>query len=154
MRRKEKEITGIAEMEAIITRADVCRIALADKDIPYIVPLNFGYTGGHNRKLYFHCANEGRKIDMIRKNNYVCFELDTDHEITEGTAACDFSSGYSSVIGWGKIFIITGDEEKREGLNLIMRHYSKRSGFSFNPEVLEKTTVLRLDITEMTGKKG
>ncbi len=154
MRRKEKEITGIAEMEAIIARADICRIALAGKDIPYIVPMNFGYTGGADRKLYFHCANEGRKIDMIRMNNNVCFELDTDHEVMDGEAACDFGSRYASVIGWGKIFIITGDEEKREGLNSIMRHYSERSAFSFNPDVLERTTVLRLDITEMTGKKS
>jgi len=152
MRRKDREITGITEMEAIISRADVCRIALTDNDTPYIVTMNFGYSP--DRKFYFHCAGEGRKIDMIRKNNYVCFELDTDHELTAGTEACDFGMKYSSIIGWGKIFILTGDEEKREGFNSIMQHYSERGGYSYATEQFDKTTVLRLDIISMTGKKA
>ncbi len=152
MRRKDREITEITEMEAIISRADVCRIALTDNDTPYIVTMNFGYSP--DRKFYFHCAREGKKIDMIRKNNNVCFELDTDHELIAGTEACDFGMRYSSIIGWGKIFILTGDEEKREGFNSIMQHYSGKSGFSYIPEQFDKTTVLRLDILSMTGKKA
>jgi nitroimidazol reductase NimA-like FMN-containing flavoprotein (pyridoxamine 5'-phosphate oxidase superfamily) len=153
MRRKEREITGITEMEAIIARADVCRIATTDNNIPYIVTMNFGYSAA-GRKFYFHCAREGRKIDMIRKNNYVCFELDTDHELITGIEACDFGMKYSSIIGWGKIFILSSDEEKREGFNSIMQHYSERSMFTYIPEQFDKTTVLRLDIINMTGKKA
>ena len=152
MRRKDREITEITEMEAIILRADVCRIAMTDNNIPYIVTMNFGYSSG--RKFYFHCAREGRKIDMIRKNNYVCFELDTDHELTAGTEACDFAMKYSSIIGWGKMFILSSDEEKREGFNSIMQHYSGRGSFSYIPEQFDKTTVLRLDVINMTGKKA
>ncbi len=90
MRKKEREVTDIDEIESIISRSDVCRIAFADKDVPYIVTMNFGYTHGKPGSLYFHCANEGRKLEMIRKNNYVCFELDTDHEIKTGKHACDY----------------------------------------------------------------
>jgi uncharacterized protein len=153
MRRKDREITGINEIEAIISHADICRVALTYDNIPYIVPMNFGYSGGVEKKLYFHCAPEGRKIEMIKKNSYACFELDTDHNITEGKEACDFSMKYSSVIGWGNIFIINNNEEKLEGLNSIMHHYTKRRGFKYYPEVLNKTIVLRLDIITMTGKK-
>ena len=46
--------------------------------------MNFGYVGGIEKRLYFHCANEGRKLDMIGKNNYVCFEMDSDHRLIEG----------------------------------------------------------------------
>jgi uncharacterized protein len=152
MRRKEREV-GIEEMEGIILRSDVCRIALTDGTTPYIVTMNFGYAGGADKKLYFHCAPEGRKIEMIRKNNYVCFEMDTDHAIIEGNEACDFGMKFSSIIGWGKIFIVTDNEKKKEGLTSIMQHYSKRSGFNYHPEVFERTTVLRLDIISMTGKK-
>jgi nitroimidazol reductase NimA-like FMN-containing flavoprotein (pyridoxamine 5'-phosphate oxidase superfamily) len=153
MRRKEREITGIEDLEGIILRSDVCRIALTDGSTPYIVTMNFGYLGGADKKLYFHCAPEGRKIEMIRKNNYVCFEMDTDHLITEGREACDFGMKFSSIVGWGKIFIVTENAEKKEGLTSIIQHYSERSGFTYNPEVFDRTTVLRLEIISMTGKK-
>ena len=79
--------------------------------------MNFGYSGGAEKKLFFHSAGDGRKIDMIRKNNHVCFEMDTDHDLKSGREACDFSMKYSSVVGWGDIFIVSDDEERREGLN-------------------------------------
>lgn len=153
MRRKEREITGIDEIEAIISRSDVCRIALADNNIPYIVTMNFGYSGGADRKLFFHCARNGRKIDIIRKNNFACFEMDTDHSLKRGREACDFSMKFSSVVGWGNIFIINDDKEKTEGLNSIMQHYTNQTGFTYNPDVFEKTIVLKLVIMTMTGKK-
>lgn len=153
MRRKEREITGINEIEAIISKADTCRIALTENNVPYIVAMNFGYSG-ENKKLYFHCAPEGRKIDMIMKNNYACFQMDTNHRIKEGKEACDFSMSYNSVVGWGNISIIRDEKGKKEGLNSIMQHYTKRTGFEFNPEVLKRTTILQLNIISMTGKKA
>ena len=74
MRRKDKEITDIKEIEEIIKKADCCRIALVDNDEPYIVPVNFGYE---RNTLYFHGALEGRKAEIIRKNNNICFELNS-----------------------------------------------------------------------------
>jgi uncharacterized protein len=154
MRRKEREIRGIAEMESIISQSDVCRIALADSNIPYIITMNFGYTGEPGRRLFFHCAPEGRKIEMIRRNNYVCFEFDTDHKIHEGKGPCDYGMSYRSVVGYGRISIITGEDEKIKGLDCIMSHYTGRSGFSYDRENLGRMLVLRLDIAEMTGKKA
>jgi|APLow6443716910_1056828.scaffolds.fasta_scaffold25452_3 nitroimidazol reductase NimA-like FMN-containing flavoprotein (pyridoxamine 5'-phosphate oxidase superfamily) len=153
MRRKEREITAIGEIEEIIGRCDVCRIALTDDNIPYIVTMNFGYSGGVRKKLFFHSAGEGRKIDIIRKNNHVCFEMDTDHDLLSGREACDFSMKYSSVLGWGDIFIISDDKERREGLDSIMKHYSNRKEFSYKQDVFNRTTILRLEIKTMTGKK-
>jgi nitroimidazol reductase NimA-like FMN-containing flavoprotein (pyridoxamine 5'-phosphate oxidase superfamily) len=153
MRKKEREITAIDEIEAIIGRCDVCRIALTDENIPYIVTMNFGYSGGSQKRLFFHSAREGRKIDIIRKNNHVCFEMDTDHDLKSGREACDFSMKYSSVVGWGDIFIVIDDEERREGLDSIMKHYSNRAEFTYKQDVFDKTTILRLEIKTMTGKK-
>jgi len=152
MRKKEREITDIQEIEKIITRSDVCRIAFADHDVPYIVTMNFGYTGGEKKFLWFHCAKEGRKLEMIRKNNFVCFEMDTDHLLAGGTMACDFSMSYSSVVGYGNISVIDDAEEKKTGLNQIMSHYTGKNDFSFNPATLARTLILRLEITEITGK--
>lgn len=153
MRKKEREIKNMAEIESIIQKADVCRIALTNDGIAYIVTMNFGYSGGVEKCIYFHCATGGRKLEMIRKNNYACFEMDIDHYIYEGSRACDFGMGYKSVVGWGRMVITSNNEEKKRGLDVIMAHYSGSTGFTYNPVTLEKMLILRLDITEMTGKK-
>ena len=154
MRRKDREIKDIDELESIIGRSDVCRVAFAGNNIPYIVTLNFGYKGGTSRNFYFHCSNQGRKIDMIRINNLVCFELDTDHRIFKGEKACDWGMNYSSVVGYGRISIVTDEKERIEGLDHIMVHYGSNGVHSYNEKLLPKTTVLKLEISEMTGKKN
>ncbi len=154
MRKKEKEITDLHEIESIIQRSEVCRLAFAVMNEPYIVTMNFGYSGEEDRTLYFHCAGEGRKLEMIRKNNYVCFEMDTDHSMKPGKQACDFEMKYSSVVGYGYISVVTDLEEKIEGLNRIMAHYDGTRSFTYKPDVIGRTTILKLEITEMTGKKS
>jgi nitroimidazol reductase NimA-like FMN-containing flavoprotein (pyridoxamine 5'-phosphate oxidase superfamily) len=153
MRRDERNITEFQCIEDIIRQADVCRIALANKNVPYIVTMNFGYTGEPERRLYFHCANEGRKLDMIRLNNFVCFEMDIDHKIRSGFKGCDWGFNFKSVVGYGTITIITEKESKIRGLDCIMKHYGGDKKFTFDENVLKRTTVLALDISEMTGKK-
>jgi nitroimidazol reductase NimA-like FMN-containing flavoprotein (pyridoxamine 5'-phosphate oxidase superfamily) len=153
MRRTEREISDLEVIEEIVRKADVCRIALANNNIPYIVTMNFGYKGSPEPGLYFHCANEGRKLEMIRKNNFVCFEMDTDHRLIKREKACDFSMKYSSVVGWGNIHILTEEKEKILGLNTIMAHYAGSNDFSYDTRILEKMVVLRLEIKEITGKK-
>jgi uncharacterized protein len=153
MRKKDKELTEISEIESIISVTDVCRIAFANDNTPYIVTMNFGYVGGKNSCLFFHCANEGRKLEMIRRNNYVCFEIDTDHEMYKGEMGCDWGMKYRSVVGYGKIFIVQDADEKIVGLEHIMNHYGGSGIYSFDEKKLAKTTVLRLDISEISGKK-
>ena len=153
MRRKDREITQIVLIEEIISKADVCRIGLANDNIPYIVTMNFGYLSSPEPRLYFHCANEGRKLEMIAKNNFVCFEMDTDHEIFKGLKGCDWGMKFRSVIGTGNITIITEKEEKRAGMDSIMKHYGGDREFAYDEKVFGRTTVLRLEIKEMTGKK-
>jgi nitroimidazol reductase NimA-like FMN-containing flavoprotein (pyridoxamine 5'-phosphate oxidase superfamily) len=154
MRKKEREIRDNREIELIIDRCDVCRVAFANDNIPYLVTMNFGFRSGVKPELFFHCATEGRKLDMIRKNDNVCFEMDTDHQINKSDEACDFGMRYSSVVGFGKIYIITDEAVKKEGLNVIMKHYSGRDDFEFRDSSLNRTTILRLEILEMTGKKA
>jgi nitroimidazol reductase NimA-like FMN-containing flavoprotein (pyridoxamine 5'-phosphate oxidase superfamily) len=153
MRRNEREISDIQVIEEIIRNTDVCRIALANDNIPYIVSMNFGYSGGVKPSIFFHCAKEGKKLDMIRKNNYVCFEMDTGHQLYKGIKDCDWGMKYSSVIGYGNISIVTEKEAKKVGLNCIMKHYGGKGEYIYDEKVLGRTIVLRLDIKEMTGKR-
>lgn len=150
MRRTEREISELGQIEEIINKADVCRVAFADENVPYIVTLNFGFTAG---RLYFHCAREGRKMEMMKKNNYVCFEMDIDHQLYTGKKACDTGMNYKSVVGYGKISIISDEEERITGMNSILDHYDPRKDYDYDESVFERTVMLKLEITEMTGKK-
>lgn len=153
MRRDDREVSDIVIMEEIISNADVCRVAFANNNIPYIVTMNYGYSASPDRTLYFHCAPAGRKIEMLKINDYVCFEIDTDHQLYTGDKGCDWGMKYSSVVGFGHISVITDPELKKEALDNIMRHYGGDMEFSYNDKVFERTTILSLRIEEMTGKK-
>jgi len=68
LRRKEKEIIDKKEIESIIERATVGRIGMSENNLPYVIPVNFGYK---NNFLYFHSGSVGKKIDIIKKNNKI-----------------------------------------------------------------------------------
>ena len=158
MRRNDREVSDFEVIEEIIKKADVCRIALAVDNIPYLVTMNFGYSNDQGQRLFFHCANEGRKLEMIRKNKYVCFEMDIEHQLymrpgKDGRKGCNWGMKYRSVVGYGNISIITEKEAKKTGLDCIMKHYGDENEYIYDEKVLPNTTVLTLDITEITGKK-
>ena len=150
MRRKEREITDSAEIEKIIKRASICRIGLLDGDEPYIVPVCFGYE---RNALYFHGALAGRKVELIRENNRVCFEMETDVAVVSADEPCGWTMKYRSVIGMGRACILQGDEEKAHGLKVIMRQYSEKD-FNFPKERLDSVLVVRIDVESITGKKS
>lgn len=150
MRRNEKEIKDPAALRAIIQQSTVCRVGLSDGHRPYIVPLCFGYEEGF---LYFHAAHEGRKIEILKKNNCVCFEFDVNAGIVEEQQACEWGMRYQSVIGFGTAVFLDDVEEKRRALEIIMRQYSQRS-FSFPEPALASTTVIKVAIERMTGKQS
>ena len=150
MRRKDKAIVELAEIEEILRKALVCRLGLTDGNRPYIVPLSFGFQ---NNNLYFHSAPEGKKIEMLRKNSKVCFEFDLDHQLVADEEACKWGMKYRSVIGFGKASIIEDIREKREGLNAILEHYSGRT-FDYPEAAVNGTLVIKVEIESVTGKKS
>ena len=155
MRRSDREITDIEEILKIIDKCAVCRLAFSEDNFPYIVPMNFGYeyTDG-NLVLYFHGAKEGRKLDIISKNPFACFEVDCSHKLIEADEACDFSMEYESVIGSGRISLCVENTEKTYALKQLMMHYSKNEEFTFPDRALESATVFKLDVTEVSGKRN
>ena len=135
-------------IESIIRRASVCIIALSDDDQPYVVPVCFGYE---DDALYVHSAPRGRKLDILRKNNAVCFELDVDREIVRSGDACKWSVKYRSVIGFGKAFFAQDLAEKTKALDLIVTHYGGRPT-EYSEAMLRKTTIVKVEIQSMTAK--
>lgn len=150
MRKKDKEIVDVAAVEDVLRRATVCRLGLCRDDMPYVVPVCFGFDGG---ALYFHCAREGKKLDILRKNNNVCFEVDIDHEIVKAEKACGWGMKYKSVVGFGRAVFVEEVELKRKGLDVIMRQYSG-GAFEYSIDAIEKTVVIKVEIESMTGKQS
>ncbi len=148
MLRKEKQIKEKGAIEEIIRECRVCRLAMVDGDRPYVVPLNFGYRDGC---LYFHSAQKGKKIDLLKANNRVCFEFDILEKVNKAPLACKWGAAFKSVIGRGRAVLLEDLEEKKQGLAVIMAQYSKRT-FEFPLENMEKTAVIRLEIEDMTAK--
>jgi uncharacterized protein len=153
MRRKDRQVVGVKEMEQIISRCQACHLTLSDlHGHPYALALNFGYQPGSPPALYFHCAKEGKKLGLIRANPKAAFIIDRALELITGSMACDWGMHYESVMGTGGITIVTDPEERRRGLDLIMIHYGNSTP-AYLPASLEDTVVLELTITEMTGKR-
>lgn len=154
MRRKDREITSRSELINIIEKADVCRIAINSDTAPYIVPLNFGYKWEEKIEIFFHCATEGRKLELLSKNNMVCFEIDIEHELIKDEKACNWGMKYKSIIGTGKIIEINDDKEKKLALNKIMEHYGFiKENIDYNNMIFNRTKLLKLVVNELTGKQ-
>lgn len=149
LRRKDKEITDSGEIEGVIKKATVCRLGLVDKDEAYIVPVNFGYE---RNAIYFHSAVEGRKVELIKRNNKVCFEIEADVGI-EKTDKSNCSVKYRSVIGKGRAYILESNEEKLRGLKSIMRQCTGGE-YSFSEERLDSVVVVEIKIENITGKQS
>ncbi len=81
MRRKDRELTDPGEIRAVLEKAEVCHLAMSDGGVPYLVTMNFGIKGDGEPVLYFHYTGEGKKIDVLKRNNVVCFGADVDREL-------------------------------------------------------------------------
>jgi len=155
MRRKDREITDIDEKLKIIAKCKICRIGLSENNYPYIVPLNYGFSYDDGKlTLYFHSATEGKKIDIIRKNKNICFEIDCDSKLIEGEAPCDYGYEFRSIIGFGKINILETKDEIIKGLNYLMKHQTgKDIKYDYSENNLKNVIVLKLLVEEFTGKQ-
>lgn len=120
----------------------------------YIVPLNFGYEEINERGIfYFHGALEGRKIELIKAENYAGFELDTNYKLEEAAEPCGYSARFQSVIGTGKVSFIEDNMEKFHALQCIMHHNTGRNDWDFPPTMLSKMSVFKLEIEELSCKE-
>ena len=106
-RRADREITDLNEIQRILENGKFCTIAMARENEPYLVSLSYGYDKA-NKRLYFHCASEGEKLDYIYKNPYVCATIIEDH----GYMAEDCDHLYSLLIIRGKMDLAADISEK------------------------------------------
>lgn len=152
MRRDDREIKDREEIIEVLRKSDVCRLALnGDDGYPYIVPLNYGIkVKGDKLMLFFHSALDGKKVDLMKKDNRASFEVDLEHELdySKEKGYCTFK--YQSVVGKGKIRILD-EEEKEAALDRLMQQYHGETAY-YNKAAIPRTMVYALEVEEITGK--
>ena len=151
MRRADKEIKSKKEIESILKAGRVCHVGFADGDTPYVLAFNYGYKNG---AVYIHCAPEGRKMDIIRKNPKVCVEVDTETMLLEAQEPCAYGFKYKSVVARGRAVIITKRADKIKGLSVIMKHMTLRDFTAFRESSLEGVVLLKITLSNISGKKS
>lgn len=149
MRKADREITDPAELEQWLKQASVVHLGLWDGEQVYVVPLNYGYR---DHALYLHSALEGRKIDILKANPRVCFSITVDQQVVVGEQACGWSTRFCSLFGYGSASFLEGREAKLEGLNALMAQFTDEPP-QYDEGALAKTAVIRVEITELTGKR-
>jgi len=149
MRRKEREITDRKEIDEIIHLGKVMHLALSDNNLPFLVPVFYTYNGTF---IYFHSAKAGTKIDIMKKNNNVCFEISIDHGIIESDIACDFEAKHRTVIGFGKAEFVENEDEKIAALDGIVAQFTDKK-FEYPKGNLNATAIIRINILSIKGKK-
>jgi len=152
MRRKDRELNLKDDIQEIIKLGDVCRVAMFAGEYPYIIPLNYGYEWSEQLKLYFHSATEGRKVDLLKLNNNVGFEIDINHELVTADEACNWGMKYKSVVGFGKMIEIASNKEKVHALDLLMEHYGFKGKPLYPAIMLMKIRIYCLEVCNITGK--
>jgi nitroimidazol reductase NimA-like FMN-containing flavoprotein (pyridoxamine 5'-phosphate oxidase superfamily) len=151
MKRSDRQVTDQKEIDAIINRCQVCRLAMYDGEESYIVPMSFGYA---NKTVYFHGARVGRKIDILTAFPEVCVEFDRALDmVTDEETACRWSQKFESVIAWGRAELLSQAEEKREAFNIIMGHYADRKKWTYEDTLIARTEVIKIPLHRMTAKQ-
>ena len=152
MTKRERQITDPDQIRDILEKGKVLHLGLAVDNEPYVVPMNYGYTMEQGKlTLYLHSAVRGKKLDMIRENPTVFFEMNCDLIPFEGPVPCRYGLSYSSLMGQGHARIIDDPEEKQEAMTRLMKTQSGKN-FSFNEKLVSIVSVIRIDVSEYTAK--
>lgn len=155
MRRNDREVTDFNKIIGFIDECSIIRLGLADGDYPYIVPVNFAYTvEGEKICFYIHGAMAGRKYEMLQKNPYCSFEMDIPIELDCIVEKKDATMRYKSVMGKVDVEFLEGDEKQRAIDDVIMARYEETRNFEYNKNVVSRTAVAKLTVTEITAKEN
>jgi len=153
LRRKEKEIRDVTEMQAILAGATYVTIAMCRDNEPYLVTLSHGYDEKKNA-VYFHCAGEGKKIGILKANNRVWGQALIDRGYVDGR--CDHL--FASVQFHGRVSFIEDATEKRHALATMIRQLESDpgevEGHQVNDASVAKVHIGRIDLDYLSGKRS
>ncbi len=145
-----KSSSDLEKIEALIKKSIVCRLGINNGKTPYVVPLSFGYR---DNTLYFHSGPKGKKLNLLRTDPNVCFEIDRITQIMESDNPCSWDIKYQSIIGNGQAEFIENTQDKIKALKAIISQYTDRR---LNiPEAMARSTVVfKIAIDNVTFKQN
>ena len=153
MTRRERQVTDLNEIKELLDKCMILHLGLVDGDEPYVVPMNYGYTMEDDKlTIYLHGATAGKKLDLIRTNPKVFFEMDCDVSPFEGKVACQYGTTYASVMGRGRAEILEDVEEKKKGLSVLMKTQTGKD-FTFDDRMVSIVSVIRVEVLDYTAKR-
>ncbi len=154
LRRSDKELKDPEEIENVLSKVRIMTVACCMEDEPYLFTVDFAWDP-QARNLWFHCATEGRKMDILKANPRVCVTMVEDRGYIQGE--CDHA--YRSLLMEGKAQMVTDLSEKRRGLELLVRKHepepeSVLARFAPSDEAVRKVGIMRISVETITGKQG
>lgn len=153
MRRDDREIKDRQRINDVLKEAQVIHLGLKDGEDIYVVPLNYGYEfQGDTLMLYCHSAADGRKIDLIAPGASVGFSMECGLSYFGDASACLYGNRYKSIIGHGQATLITDAEARHHALNCIMAHYSGKSDWAFDENMLTQVKVIGIRVETFSCK--
>ncbi|MBQ7942433.1 MAG: pyridoxamine 5'-phosphate oxidase family protein [Lachnospiraceae bacterium] len=153
MRRKDREVQNKTEVFNMLNRCDTIRIGMLGNQYPYVVPVSFGMeVVNGNAVIYFHCAQQGLKVDLLRATPNVCVEGDIFIQVEKTTHG--ITTRYESVIGFGKCQILTDVDEIKHGLKVLLSHYGYQEYPLDRCMGISHLLVGKIVLDKITGKKN
>lgn len=150
MRRKDRQVSE-EEAMGILDKGSYVTLSMADaQGLPYAVPLSYGRVG---KTLYFHCAMQGLKLDVLRQNPCVCgvVAVPGDPYFTKG----DFTISFESVILFGAAREVLDPTERMDAITCICDKYLPENHEAIAPAMERsgaRTSIWAVDISSITGK--
>lgn len=154
MRRDDKEVIGTDEIFDILKRCTTINVGINSGEYPYVIPMTFGCKLENDViSVYFHCAGEGRKWDLLKKDNRVCVEAHI-YERVEMIGTDEITARFESVMGFGKACHIEDQKEKIAAMKIMLEHYNS-SGFpATSCKGLSRVEAFRIDLEQVSGKRS
>jgi nitroimidazol reductase NimA-like FMN-containing flavoprotein (pyridoxamine 5'-phosphate oxidase superfamily) len=144
-------MTEKAQVEDLLRSALVGRIGTIWQGGPYVVPVCFAYD---ESKIFFHSARVGRKMECLRANSEVCFEVDEWQRLVPAHHGCAVTVHYRSVLAYGRYEEVTEEGERLRALELISHKYAGRPNKPMSRERLDPTLVGQIVIDSITGRRN
>ena len=156
MRLAKREVTDEAQLRAVVERARVVHLGMADAEGVFVVPMNYGFDwpeGAPAPTLWLHSAPAGRKVEVWRANPQAAVEIEVESGLITGDFSCANSFAYESVMAQGRIAEALEEVDKLHGLERIMEHVAPGAPARFAPEALARVAVWRVELAHLTGKR-
>lgn len=139
----------IAEAEHLLSEQNIGRLGIYSEVYPYVIPMCYVY---YKRCIFIHSKPVGKKIDLIRNNSKVCFQVDKVNELRAPDSPCNYGFTYRSAIVYGTIEEVNAYDEKLEALIAITEVYAKSYNVQMIEDNMDGVVVMKINVDEVSVK--